>query len=119
MGKDNKEKDFAVIAPFSDLDVKMRLQKVYSKYEGKISTKMAIRGFYASNGASAEEVTTGENAGVQLTKDQAYADRITYENVTPEEVEAWLEAKKAGEDSPTVSNTPKASAGTPKAGLFN
>lgn len=120
VGKDNKEKEFAVITDFSDLDLKMRLQEVYSSYNGEIRKKMAIRGFYDANGASASELTNDEQvAGTQIEKDKAYAEKVTYEDgVTPEDVAAWKEAKANGEDTPKVASTPKATAGKPKSGLF-
>ena len=120
VGKDNKEMEFAVITDFSDLEVKIRLQEVYSQYNGEIKKKMAVRGFYRTDGASAEEIINGTEIGVQLTKDEAYADKVTYEDgVTPEMVEAWNAAKAAGNDTPKAApSAPAASTGKPQSGLF-
>jgi hypothetical protein len=120
VGKDNKPMDFQVITNFTDLECKIRLQEVYSLYEGEIRKAMVPRGFYAANGASAEEILNGGEAGTQLAKDEAYASKVTYEDgVTPEDVEAWKAAKASGENAPKVTPTaPAATAGKPKSGLF-
>lgn len=120
VGKDNKDMDFAVITDFSDLDVKIRLQEVYSQYNGEIKKKMAVRGFYREDGASAEEIINGTEAGIQMEKDRPYAEKVTYQdNLTPEMVQAWKDSKADGTPAPKVAPTaPKASAGKPQSGLF-
>lgn len=114
VGKDNKAVEFEVIEQFSDLACKMRLQRTYSKFDGKIKRSMEPRGFYAANGASAEEIVNGTVVGVQLAKDEAYADKVTYlDGITPEEAEAWEASRVAAAkgDTPAAPKTeaPKAS----------
>ena len=94
VGKDKTPKNLLVLDDFTDLEVKVRVQEEYSKYEGNISKRLVIKNFYTIDGASASEIVNGTEVGAQLEKDKAYADNITYKDVTPEEVQAWKDSFK-------------------------
>lgn len=109
VGRDNKLQTFAVITDFSDLPVKMRVQEEYSKYNGEIKKRLAIKAFYREDGATASEIVNESEAGVQLERDKAYASNVTYrDDLTEDEVKAWKEAKASGNATPAP--TPKKAA---------
>jgi hypothetical protein len=126
VGKDNKAQDFAVFTDLSGLECKIRLQEEYSRYDGNITKRLAIKNFYSAEGASAEEYISGTNVGKRLEQDSKYADNVTYRDSkkgandapTPEEVQAWKD-EKAGK-TPATPSTPAAKTKTkPAGGLFN
>lgn len=97
VGKDNEVKSFMVLDDFTGLEVLVRVQQEYSKYNNEIKSRLTIKGFYrAEDKANAFEIIKGEGFGTQHGKDLAYAEKITYKDgLTAEEVAAW-EAKKSG-----------------------
>ena len=129
VGKDNKPQDFAVFTDLSGIECKIRLQEEYSRYDGKITKRLAIKNFYTSDGASAEEYISGENIGKKLSQDMKYADNVTYRDSskgandapTPEEVQAWKDEKagKKPADSSAKAETKPAAKKRPTGGLFN
>ena len=120
VGKDNKPQDFNVITNFSELPVKIQLQEEYKKYEGEIRKAMVIKGFFREDGASAEEIINETEIGKRLaTILEKYADKVTYKDVTEEEVAAWKEAKAAEAKGNTPSKpTPKVNTATKKTTVF-
>lgn len=102
LGKDKVDTKLAVLDDFTDLEVKIRVQEEYSKYNDKIRKRMVIKGFYrAGDGAAAIEIANGENFGEQIKKDEKYATNVTYKDgLTPDDIEAWREAAKKGSDAP-------------------
>ena len=97
VGKDNEIKSFMVLDDFTGLEVLVRVQQEYSKYNNEIKSRLTIKGFYrAEDKANAFEIIKGEGFGTQHGKDLAYAEKITYKDgLTAEEVAAW-EAQKSG-----------------------
>lgn len=97
VGKDNEVKSFMVLEDFTGLEVLVRVQQEYSKYNNEIKSRLTIKGFYrAEDKANAFEIIKGEGFGTQHGKDLAYAEKITYKDgLTAEEVAAW-EAQKSG-----------------------
>ena len=97
VGKDNEIKSFMVLDDFTGLEVLVRVQQEYSKYNNEIKSRLTIKGFYrADDKANAFEIIKGEGFGTQYGKDLAYAEKITYKDgLTAEEVAAW-EAQKSG-----------------------
>lgn len=97
VGKDNEVKSFMVLDDFTGLEVLVRVQQEYSKYNNEIKSRLTIKGFYrAEDKANAFEIIKGEGFGTQHGKDLAYAEKITYKDgLTAEEVAAW-EAQKSG-----------------------
>lgn len=97
VGKDNETKSFMVLDDFTGLEVLVRVQQEYSKYNNEIKSRLTIKGFYrAEDKANAFEIIKGEGFGTQHGKDLAYAEKITYKDgLTAEEVAAW-EAQKSG-----------------------
>lgn len=106
VGKDKTAKEFNIIPQFTDLPIKIRLQEEYSinANTNEIRKSMVIKAFYrASDSASATEIVNNSEAGVQIEKDKAYADNITYLNdLTAEAVEAWKQAKASGSAAPAA-----------------
>ena len=98
VGKDGQVKSFAVLTELSDQPIKIRVQYSYSLYQGNIIERREIKNFYrASDGAVASEVESGKNIGVQLEKDRAYENNVTYnDGLTADIVAQWKAAKKAG-----------------------
>lgn len=97
VGKDNETKSFMVLDDFTGLEVLVRVQQEYSKYNNEIKSRLTIKGFYrAEDKANAFEIIKGEGFGTQHGKDLAYAEKITYKDgLTAEEVATW-EAQKSG-----------------------
>ena len=93
IGKKGAEKAVAVLSDLSDIECKMRIQLEYSVYNNDIKEKMIIKNFYRADGATAEEIVNGSEVGVQLEKDMAYANNVTYKDgLDEEQVKAWIEA---------------------------
>lgn len=100
VGKDNKEQDFVVIDQFTDLDVKMYVKQEFSRYNGAITERLNIQGFFrAEDGASAEEIVNEADYGNRLAQTlEKYASDVTYRESskgagdapTPEEVAEWI-----------------------------
>lgn len=103
VGKDQTERDLLVLTDFDDLEVKVRVQMIYSRYNGEIREAKEIKNFYrGSDNATAAEILAGTEAGVQYGKDEAYADSVSYKDgVTADEVVAWKAAKRGGNSAPT------------------
>lgn len=111
VGKDKTAKEFNIIPQFTDLPIKIRLQEEYSINANTkdIRKSMVPKAFYrAIDNASATEIVNNSEAGVQLEKDKAYAENITYlDDLTADSVEAWKAAKASGTAAPKA--TPAAS----------
>jgi len=128
VGKDNEEKEFAVITDLSDLDIKIRLQEEYSRHyqTGDVTKRLVIKNFFDAEGGSAQEIIDDTEKGVQLAKDEKYKDNITYRDSakgandapTPEDVADWLEAKKAGTAPAKGAAKPAAAKVAPKRATF-
>lgn len=103
VGKDNTPTEFEVITNFSDLECYIRVQREYSKYNGKISESLLLRNvFRADDCASAAEIVAGdmENFGKQMELEvEKYTSGPVYrDGVTAEEVAAWKAQKSSGGD---------------------
>jgi len=96
MGKKGAMKDAAVLEDLADLDVKVRVQMEYSVYNGNISEKTIIKGFYRTeDGATAEEIVNESDFGVQLEKDKPYAENVTFKDgLDAEAISTWIAAKR-------------------------
>ncbi len=73
---------------------------------------MVIKNFFTQEGASASEIVNGTESGVQLAKEEAYADNITYKDVTPEEVQAWKDSFKKDKASTPAPKEAKPAGGS-------
>ena len=116
IGKAKAMKDVKILYPLNDTPVKIRLQKSYSLYQGKITETLKVRGFYDTNGATSEEIVKVENGedksilGKKLKMDLRYADNIEYQDgVTEDDVKLWLETGRKD----TVQVKAKVSVGIP------
>lgn len=95
VGKDGKEQEFKVITNFSDLPCKIRTQREFSEYLGKVQERLLIRNVFREDGASAAELLEGGEIGVQLAKEAAeYVNGPYLRGVTQEQVDAYLEARR-------------------------
>lgn len=120
VGKNNEEKTFTVITDFSELDVKMRLQEVYSEYKDEIRKEMSPKSFFRmSDGASAEEIVKGTEPGKRLALEtEKYASNITYnDGLTPEAVQEWKDSKANGGKS-SAPKAKKVAPSKPAGSLF-
>lgn len=116
LGKDGTPTTLQVLEDFTDEEVKLRVQEEYSKWNDVIRKKMVIRNFYRADGAAAIELVNDTEIGVQLAKDEKYADNVTYKDgLTADDIQAWKDAKASGDDAPktatkaTVKNKPSGS----------
>ena len=66
VGKDQKNQEFDVITDFSDMDVKIRVQREYTRYNGQIRRSLHIRNVFREDGASAAEISNGAEIGKQM-----------------------------------------------------
>jgi len=121
VGKDNKPKDFAVITNFTDLPIKIRLQEEYgiNPNTQEIRKSLVPKAFFREDGASAEEISNDTEIGKRLAlEEEKYASNVTYrDNLTAEDIEAWLESKKSGDAAPKAT-TPKPKAAPTGGALF-
>jgi len=123
VGKDNKPQEFMCLTDLADLEIKIQIKQEFTKYKGEIRESMVPYNFFSAEGATADELTQKEDddkvvLGAQLekilTKD-ATTQPFYKENKsageaapTPEEVAAWIEAKrgsKGGKKAPAPKKT--------------
>lgn len=106
IGKKESMKDCAVLEDLADIEVLMRVQMEYDVWNGSITEKKIIKGFYRTDTATAEEIVNESDVGIGYEKDQKYVDNITYKNnVTPEMVEKWIKAERPQGTASTGSST--------------
>ena len=107
VGKDQTEREFAVLEEFSGLEIQVRIQEEYSLWQGALSEKKEIRGFYRADGATAGEIEAGAGFGDKLAKDLEFAEAVTYkDNLTADKVKTLKAAKAAGRAVPTGAPAP-------------
>lgn len=104
VGKDQEEKTFNVITNFSDMPIKIRVQREYSQYNGEVRRNLRIRNVFRADGASAAEIANGAEVGKQLALEiEKYSDGAAYvDGVTPEQAEAYEAALRNGGDKTTA-----------------
>lgn len=119
VGKDQKLQDFDVITDFSGLEVKIRVQREYTRYNGQIRRALHIRNVFREDGASAAEITSGAEIGKQLQLEiEKYTTGPSYKDgVTPEEATAWEQSQRAGNGGSTPA--PTSSVVTKRSGMFS
>lgn len=120
VGKDNKAQDFDVITDFTGVELKLRIQRSYSKYQGNIRRSLEIRNVFRSDGATASEIIADTEVGKQLALEmERYAATSHYDGVTEEEAEAWEQeqrsASKGGKGSKAA---PKGKVASKKSSMF-
>lgn len=96
IGKDGKMEDASVLEDLSEIDVLVRVQIEYGAYNGNITEKKIIKGFYrAEDKASAEEIVNGTEPGAQYAKDEPYFENVTYKDgVDEDQVRDWISANR-------------------------
>jgi len=98
IGKGGADQDVAVLEELADVDVILRIQMEYGAYNGNITEKKVIRGFFrAEDNASAEEIVNGDESkfGEQYAKEEKYFENVTYKDGMDKElIEAWVAAKR-------------------------
>lgn len=118
VGKDQKNQEFDVITDFTGLDVKIRVQREYTRYNGQIRRSLHIRNVFREDGASAAEISNGAEIGKQMQLEiEKYTAGPSYKDgVTAEEAAAWEQAQRAGSG-----NTPAPTSGvvTKRSGMFS
>lgn len=101
IGKKEALKTVAILEDLCDIDVLLRVQMEYSKFEGKIQEKKVIKAFFrASDNATAEEIVNEENYGAGFEREQKYVDNVTYKDgLTPEDIQAWIKGGRKADGS--------------------
>ncbi len=96
IGKGGAGQDVAVLEELADVDVILRIQMEYGAYNGNITEKKVIRGFFrAEDNASAEEIVNDADFGAQYAKEEKYFENVTYKDgMDKETIEAWIAAKR-------------------------
>ena len=95
IGKKEASKDVAILEDIQDITCKVRVQMEYSVYKGDIKEKTIVKTFYREDGACAEEIVNETEVGVQLEKDMAYAENVTYKDgLDAEQVAQWITDKR-------------------------
>ena len=91
VGKKGADKELAVLADLADHEIMIRVQQEYSLFQGKIQEKQVLKGFYTAEGATAAELVNESEVGVQLEKDRAYENNITYKDgLDAEQIATWI-----------------------------
>lgn len=100
IGKDKTPTDLAVITELSDMEVKIKVQNVYSKYNGEIKERKEIRGFYRmEDGATAAELINDVEPK-QYAKDLETVKDILKDGVTEEDVAAFIASRSGNSGAP-------------------
>lgn len=96
IGKKEAMKDCAVLEDLADIDILMRVQMEYGAWNGNITEKKVIKGFYrADDKATAEEIVNESDVSMGYEGDQKYVNNVTYkDDITPEQVTDWIAAKR-------------------------
>jgi hypothetical protein len=102
VGKDKKEMEMEIIPELQDIELKMRIQMEYSRWNDSIQENKAIKAFYREDGATAAEATSGENIGARLeVETEKYANNVTYKDgLTEEEVQEWIKNRSSNKAAP-------------------
>lgn len=113
LGKDKEEKEYMVLEDFNDTPVHLRLQMEYSLFEGKIQEKKNIRNFFRfEDKATASEIINNIEEKAQYEKELASANDVTYkDDLTAEDVEAWIKGNRNSGKEKTATKTPAAGFG--------
>ena len=97
----------------SDQAVRVKLQKVWSVWNGQTRSKLVIKRFYrAEDGATGSEILNGVEEPKQLGKDAQYAGKDAFKDGLTAETVAANTAAPAGASTPAAASTP------PKANPF-
>ena len=110
IGKKEAMKTVAILEDLCDVDVILRVQMEFSKWKGSYQEKKTIRGFFRDGDfASAEEIVNESDVGAAWEREQEYLNNITYKDVTPEEIQDWIKAKRPKGTAPDngSGDTPK------------
>jgi hypothetical protein len=96
IGKGGAMKECSVLEDLADLDVVMRVQMEYSKYNGNIQEKKIVKSFFrASDNATAEEIVNEETPGAGYEREQKYVNNITFKDGLDEDtIKQWISDKR-------------------------
>jgi len=110
IGKKGASKPCSVLEDLADLDVVMRVQMEYSKYNGNIQEKKIIKSFFrADDNATAEEIVNEETPGAGYVREGKYENNVTYKDGLDEAtITAWISAKRPdGTGTESSESSPK------------
>jgi len=110
IGKAGALKDVALLEEFTDVEIMLRIQLEYGRYNGSITEKKVIKGFYrAMDNATAEEIALEKTPGEGYERDTNYFDNITYKDgVTSDDVAAWIAGGRGKGSAPAGADAAKA-----------
>ena len=112
IGKDGSTEDCMVLEEFEGVPVILRMQLVYSMYDGKIQEQRIIRNFFRyEDKATASEIVNAKEFGKQFAMEEEKADTVTYKDgLTQEDVDEWKKNRAKGtikENKPSQGFTSK------------
>lgn len=120
IGKGEEVKECKVLEQFCGMPVKVRIQMEYKIYEGNMQENKLVRNFfrYEDNATAAEIVNDvpafieGEEQesfiGKQFSIEEPKSTTSIYENVSEEDVKAWIAGGRGRNNKKTETAKPKA-----------
>lgn len=113
VGKEQKPRAFQVFTDLTDVEVKMKLKQVYTKYNGNISPKLELDSTFRMDSASSSEIAS-EMQGTEVTIGAQFKNVEDDENTTKP---AYRDSRKDANDAPSPEEVAAwIAAGRPKAG---
>lgn len=102
IGKAGAAKDVAIFEEFEDVEVKMWIkQDYYRKKDRSIGESRTVKGFFRTeDNASGDEIINESEAGVRYEKQSKYFTDVGYKDVTEDEVQEMIDARKSGGSAP-------------------
>jgi hypothetical protein len=96
IGKKEAMKEVDILEDLCDLEVLMRVQMEYSKYNGNIQEKKIIKAFFrGSDKATAEEIVNEESPGAGYERELKYVNNITFKDDLDEAtITQWISDKR-------------------------
>jgi len=91
-----KMKEVDILEDLQDLDVVMRIQMEYSKYNGDIQEKKIVKAFFrGADNATAEEIVNEESPGAGYERELKYVNNITFKDGLDEAtITQWIADKR-------------------------
>lgn len=109
IGKKEALKEVDVLEDLCDIDVLMRVQMEYSKYNGNIQEKKVIKSFFrAEDKATAEEIVNDETPGGGFERELKYVNNITFKDGLDEAtITKWISDKRPEGTAGDAGSTPE------------
>lgn len=116
IGAKKAPKNVKVFTEIDDVPMVMKVTLEYKKYNGKITNRYKVDSvFQTGTNLSVNEILQEKDTPEDYTRLQKYADEVVYENITKDEVEAWI---ASGRKNATGGKVPTQGSETPKRPKF-